>query len=223
MPRIHCQICAKRISSGDLCEECGDELVDASPEALAEYIASTRVSPAAPATSPSTSTPPPTSLSLTDPRIPAPEFVAALRQAGLTPIQIAEQLQVSVSTAKELVKQSQQTDLFEATRQWAAQRFIPKILANLDRALDADADGTFSLQVAKDMRIWEAPKTGTNEPNMGEDDTFESWKIQVTKKTKNAARREDGPVVTRYRDGEVIQADAADAESGSAEGSDEGD
>jgi hypothetical protein len=149
--------------------------------------------------------------------------VAALRQAGLTPIQIAEQLQVSVSTAKELVKQSQQTDLFEATRQWAAQRFIPKILANLDRALDADADGTFSLQVAKDMRIWEAPKAGTNEPSMGEDDTFESWKIQVTKKTKNAARREDGPVVTRYRDGEVIQADAADAESGSAEGSDEGD
>jgi hypothetical protein len=221
VPRIYCSICSKRIPTGDLCDECGRELEGASPEALAQYVASTRVSPAAPATPPTTSSPTPASLTLSDPRIPAPEFVAALRQAGLSAQQIADELQISLSQAKELVKASQRSDLFEVTREWAARRFIPKILANLDRALDTDADGTFSLQVAKDMKIWDQPKTGATEPEMGEEvDSFESWKISVTKKTKNAGRREDGPVVAEFSDGEVLQANETDAESGSEEGSD---
>lgn len=223
MPRSNCSVCNKRIADGNLCEECARELDGVSSEALEEYVTSLSAPPAAPAAPPSVSAPAPTNTALSDPRLPAPEFAAALRNSGLTPQQIAAELQITVSTAKELVRQGQRSDLFNATREWAAQRFIPKILANLDRALNNDIDGTFSQQIAKDMGIWTDPKAGTSAPEVGPDDSFESWKFEVTKKVKSAARRQDGPVVAEFSDGEVVQAEPADAESGSPEGRDEGD
>lgn len=110
---------------------------------------------------------------------PSVTAAAKLQLAGLKRTEIAEALGVSVYKAKRLLSAAQRNGIIEFFRDYASERFVPKILANIEIALDHDETGEFSLELAKNMGLT-VPRTQVEAPPVPEGSfTLEQYRERI--------------------------------------------
>lgn len=136
-----------------------------------------------------------------DPRVPSPEQVKALQIAGLKTREIAEALSLSVDQTRRLLTAANRNSIADFARDYMAKTFVPKILANIELALDNDPRAELSLELMKNMglSIESAPPSGP------QDETFEQFRMTLTKRIRtNELPPDSHPVI------DVAPVDSAD-------------
>jgi hypothetical protein len=116
---------------------------------------------------------------LKDARLPKPELVLAMEQAGLDKKQIAEELGISIRTTKALLSDAQRGTALSFARDYLLRDVVSTAIAKVKAGVETDNKGEFSLDVLNKLGVFpkEAP-----EPSKGGEWSFEEFRATVTKR-----------------------------------------
>lgn len=199
----NCDICgvrARRAESAGTVTLCGHCFTALSPLSQAElvrldaYVSDHPVSlsPAPKHTRP-TATISPVSEQLTS-HEPTPDTVLTFRKLGYKTEEIADLLQISRSQTRRLLTLANRGTLAETARDFIHTQFLPKVLANIDAALNADSSAEISLKLADKLGLLEPSATSSPPGGAdGETTTFETYRLSILKRRTTHHPAEPAP------------------------------
>jgi hypothetical protein len=157
------------------------------------------------------------SLTLTPKHIPSAGQLLELRARGLGIVQIAEQINQSVRTTKELLTQAQRSATLRAAKDILIRDLIPKIVDNIAAGLDRehankrDLDvATFSLNLADRIGLTDLKDAGSGATTKVE--TYEEFMFRRTVKHESTEPAPSGSVTEPV----VVTATRVDLQDGNA-------
>lgn len=208
-----------------LCPKCQaalSPLSEAEAARLATYVATHPVPtpPEKTVARVTTSSPTQVERQLTDPRVPAPETILVYKQLGYTSQEIADMFAISLAQTRRLITAGHRGTLADSARDYIAQQFIPKVLANIDAALQDDKSARLSVEIADKLGL--LSESAASRPPSGDEvtETFESYRLSILKRRVTPAPASETLDATSVRtvSNEVPPADAEFSESGSTSG-----
>jgi hypothetical protein len=156
------------------------------------------------------------SLTLTPKHIPSPGHLLELRARGLGVVQIAEQINQSVRTTKELLTLAQRSATLRAAKDIMIRDLIPKIVDNIAAGLDRenankrDLDvAAFSLNLADRIGLTDLKDAGSGATTKVE--TYEEFMFRRTVKHESTE-----PAPTDSGEPLVVTATRVDLQDGNA-------
>jgi hypothetical protein len=116
---------------------------------------------------------------LRDARLPRPEVLVAMEQAGMDKKQIAEELGISLRTTKALLSDAQRGAGLSYARDWLLRDVIPTALAKVKMGVETDSKGDFSLDLLNKLGVF--PKEAVQAAPVGEGD-FEELRMSLIRR-----------------------------------------
>jgi hypothetical protein len=135
---------------------------------------------------------------LKDARIPKPELLLAMEQAGLDKKQIAEELGLSLRTTKALLSDAQRGSALSFARDYLLRDVVSTALAKVKAGVETDNKGEFSLEVLSKLGTF--PKEAAPAAQMGEGG-FEEFRMSVLRRYKAPSEAPQAP------NGTIIEAE----------------
>jgi DNA-binding CsgD family transcriptional regulator len=139
----------------------------------------------------------------------------AMAVGGKRSDEIAQTLGISLRKAQELLTDAKRSEIFTSARDFIGESLLPKVLQNLEALLDqGDKDVTMKMAEtmaligaggAKHIAPWGAP--AVPDPSTQINETFESFRLTVTRPAAQPASLEAGPAegaASRALPGEVL-------------------
>lgn len=184
-----CGVHARRAESASpvrLCSKCARALLPLSPQEavrLQVYAAKHPVAITAQPKRAPTVVIHPVSEELLPPPPTTPETVLTFRKLGYSTDEIAALLQIPPSRARRLLTLANRGGLAETARDFIHTQFLPKLLKNIDKALDADEGAEISLKLADKLGLLEpSAPSGPPVEAEGETTTFETYRLSILKR-----------------------------------------
>jgi hypothetical protein len=119
---------------------------------------------------------------LSDPRVPAPELVMVYKQLGYTSQEIADLFEISVSQTRRLLTAGNRETIADSARDYIAKQFVPKLLANIDAALNNDTSARLSLEIADKLGLLADSAASRPRGDESVTETFESYRLSILKR-----------------------------------------
>jgi hypothetical protein len=116
---------------------------------------------------------------LKDARLPRPEMLVAMEQAGLDKKQIAEELGISLRTTKALLSDAQRASSLGFARDYLLRDVASLALAKVKMGVETDNKGDFSLDLLNKLGVF--PKEAAPAAQVGEGG-FEEFRMRVTRR-----------------------------------------
>lgn len=143
---------------------------------------------------------------LRDARLPKPELVLAMEQAGLDKKQIAEELGISVRTTKALLSDAQRGSALSFARDFLLRDVVSTALAKVKAGVETDNKGDFSLDVLNKLGVF--PKEAPTAQPKGEW-SFEEFRSTVVRRYTTPQAAQNEPAI----EAEVINEDQTQGNS----------
>jgi len=116
---------------------------------------------------------------LKDARLPKPELLVAMEQAGMDKKQIADELGISLRTTKALLSDAQRASSLGFARDYLLRDITSLALAKVKMGVETDSKGDFSLELLGKLGVF--PKEAAQAAPVGEGG-FEEFRMRVTRR-----------------------------------------
>lgn len=123
---------------------------------------------------------------LKDLRIPRPELLVAMEQAGMDKKQIAEELGISLRTAKAILSDKERIATLAYARDWLIRDVISTAITKVKMGVETDDKGEFSLDFLTKMGVF--PKEQKEQAPIAQG--FEEWRMSILRRTPPAIEAE---------------------------------
>jgi hypothetical protein len=115
---------------------------------------------------------------LKDARIPRPELLVAMEQAGMDKKQISEELGISLKTTKAILSDKERIGILAYARDYLLRDVFATAIAKVKLGVETDNKGEFSLELLGKMGVF--PKEQKELAPVEEG--FEEWRMKVTRR-----------------------------------------